>query len=203
MRGEWLSLFFLGWLVLGTANAEEPPGLPVGSKAPLFEAASGRGDRVRLQDELERGPVVLVFYRGGWCPYCNRQLHALQERIEEFRRRGTLIIAVSVDRPQKAREMVEAGRLDFPVIPDPSADLLEKYNAVMFVPEDLARMYKEKYGIDLEAASGRRDHLIAVPATYVIAPDGKIVFAHSDRDYKNRPSVDDVLAAVDEAIPKP
>jgi len=186
-------------LVLFSATsivAQEEPGLQAGIQAPDFEALTHQGEPVRLSDINKEGPVVLVFYRGGWCMYCNRQLQALQSRLDEFNNLKASIVAISVDLQENAAKSVEEKQLGFTVISDPEADLLELYNLIYQVPDDLAKKYKEEYSIDLKAASGRDDHVISIPATYVIDRSGHIVFANANRDYTVRPSIDDILGAL-------
>jgi len=175
--------------------AQEEPGLKTGIQAPDFEALTHQGNPLRLSDINKEGPVVLVFYRGGWCMYCNRQLQALQSRLEDFKSLGASIVAISVDLQENAAKSVEEKQLGFTVISDPEADLLQLYNLVFQVPDDVVKQYEE-YGIDLNAASGRDDHVISISATYVIDRSGKIVFANANKDYKVRPSIDEILEAL-------
>jgi len=173
--------------------AEEQPGLQAGIQAPDFEAVTHKGEKIKLSDINKNGPVVLIFYRGGWCMYCNMQLQELQSRLSDFEAQGALIVAISVDLQENAAKSVEEKELGFTVISDPEANLLELYNVIYKVPDDLAKKYKEEYKIDLEAASGRNDHIISIPATYVIDQSSKIVFAYANRDYKIRKSPDEIL----------
>jgi len=188
-------IVIFGLLVLFFATsivAQEEPGLQTGIQAPDFEALDHQGGPVRLSEINKVGPIVLVFYRGGWCMYCNRQLQALQSRLNDFKSFGTSIVAISVDLQENAAKSVEEKELGFTVISNPEADLLELYNLVFQVPDDIVKQYEE-YGIDLKAASGRDDHVISIPATYVIDRTGHIVFANANRDYTVRPSIDEIL----------
>lgn len=182
---------------LGVAQAQEMPGLREGQSAPDFTAESYQGTTVRLSDYLKEGPVVLVFYRGAWCPYCNLHLQQFQSRIEDFNRYGASIIAISVDKPAKGAETVAEGNLDFQVIADSQAEILEAYELIFRVPDELAEKYKNEYGIDLEAHSGRTDHVIAIPATYVVAPSGEIVYAFANEDYKVRAEPELIIGALE------
>ena len=173
--------------------AEEMPGLQVGIEAPDFEALNFKGKEVRLSDLYKDGPVVLIFYRGSWCPYCNVQLQQLQSRLVDFKKYKASLVAVSVDRIDKAAEAVEENDLEFEIISNPKGDILESYDLIYKVPDELNIKYKEKYNIDLEAASGRTDHVIAIPATYIIDTSGIIVFAYANEDYKVRTSVEEIL----------
>jgi len=168
-------------------------GLQVGTTAPDFTGETYRGTTVRLSDLYLNGPVVLIFYRGAWCPYCNLHLKAFQGKFTEFKDLGVTILAVSVDKPQYAQKTVQDDALGFEVISDPGAEILEKYNVIYRVPPDLANKYLNEYKIDLQIHSGRNDHIIAVPATYVIDKTGKIVFAYTNEDYKVRTQPQEII----------
>lgn len=186
----------IGLILSMPVMAEEMPGLSVGVQAPDFTALTHKGEDITLSTINKDGPVVLVFYRGGWCMYCNRQLQEIQSRLEEFKAQQASVVAISVDLQENAAKSVEEKELGFIVVSNPEANLLEIYNLVYKVPDDLAKKYREEYSIDLEAASGRSDHVIAIPATYVIDAEGKIVYAYANRDYKVRPSLDEILKAL-------
>ena len=168
-------------------------GSQVGTTAPDFTGETYRGTTVRLSDLYLNGPVVLIFYRGAWCPYCNLHLKAFQGKFTEFKDLGVTILAVSVDKPQYAQKTVQDDALGFEVISDPGAEILEKYNVIYRVPPDLANKYLNEYKIDLQIHSGRNDHIIAVPATYVIDKTGKIVFAYANEDYKVRTQPQEII----------
>lgn len=188
-----ISIFsFMVLLFTVLVAAQEMPGLQNGIQAPDFEALTYQGSPVRLSDINKEGPVVLVFYRGGWCMYCNRQLQDLQSHLDAFKSLSASIVAISVDLQENSAKSVEEKQLEFTVISDPGADLLELYNLVFQVPDDTVKKYEE-YGIDLKAASGRDDHVIAIPAMYVIDQNGRIVYAHANRDYTIRPNLGDIL----------
>jgi len=168
-------------------------GLRIGTNAPDFTGETYRGNKVRLSDLYRNGPVVLIFYRGAWCSYCNLHLRAFQARFDDFKALGATLLAVSVDKPEYSTKTVQDDALGFEVISDPGADILEKYNVIYRVPEDLAEKYLDEYKIDLEKHSGRKDHIIAIPATYVIDKTGKIVFAYANEDYKVRTEPREIL----------
>lgn len=174
-------------------NRENAPGLKVGESAPDFSALTAAGSRIILSDLYQNGPVVLIFYRGAWCPYCNLHLRQFQSKLSEFREFGATIIAVSVDKPEYTQKMSDDQSLGFDVISNPDAGIIADYKSSFLVPKALAAKYKNEYGLDLELYSGRQDYLIAVPATYVIDSDGVIRFAYADTDYTTRVSPDQVL----------
>ncbi|MCA9395557.1 MAG: redoxin domain-containing protein [Candidatus Omnitrophica bacterium] len=174
-------------------NRENAPGLKVGESAPDFSALNTAGSRVVLSDLYQSGPVVLIFYRGAWCPYCNLHLRQFQSKLPEFRNLGATLIAVSVDKPVYAQKISDEQNLGFDVISNPDAGILTDYKSSFLVPKELAEKYKNEYGLDLELYSGRKDYLIAVPATYVIDSGGIVRFAYADTDYTTRVSPDQVL----------
>ena len=113
-------------------------GLRVGNEAPDFTGETYRGNTVRLSELYKSGPVVLIFYRGAWCPYCNLHLKAFQDKYGEFEALGAVILAVSVDKPQYAQKTVQDVALGFEVISDPGAEILGKYNVIYRVSDEMA-----------------------------------------------------------------
>lgn len=187
-------------LCLNSAMAQEemveelmPPGLSVGVQAPDFTAATHEGTKVTLSEQYAKGPVVLIFYRGAWCPYCSLHLKSFQAKLQDFNALGATVLAVSVDKPEFGKQIVQKEGLGFQVISDPRADILEAYRVLYQVPEDLAKKYLNEYQLDLQAHSGRNDAVIAVPATYVISTGGTIVFAYANEDYKVRTQPEEIL----------
>ncbi|MCQ9208183.1 MAG: redoxin domain-containing protein [Omnitrophica bacterium] len=177
----------------GANNPVGGPGLKVGTVAPDFTGVTYMGNKIRLSDVYKNGPVVLIFYRGAWCPYCNLHLQSFQKRLKDFEKLGATILAVSIDKPEYGAETVKDNSLGFEVISDTQANILEAYKVIYKVPDQLAEKYRNEYQIDLEAHSGRTDHLIAIPATYIIDKTGKIVFAYANEDYKVRTQPNEVL----------
>ncbi|MGE0267051.1 MAG: peroxiredoxin family protein [Candidatus Omnitrophota bacterium] len=180
------------------ASSMKKIGLDEGAMAPDFEGISYEGKTVKLSEMYQNGPVVLIFYRGAWCPYCVRHLRSFQDRLDEIRALGADVLAVSVDQQEFAQKTVSENTLGFEVITDPAADILKEYNLIFQVPDELAEKYKNEYKIDLELHSGRTDHVIAVPATFIIANDGQIIFAYANEDYKVRTEPQEVIDALKE-----
>jgi peroxiredoxin len=172
-------------------------GLKKGQVAPDFSAKDLAGKEFSLKQSLKQGPVVLVFYRGGWCPYCNLQLKKLEKEVLKATReaKGSLV-AVSVDLPNEGVATKSKQKLSYTIISDPKLAILKPYNVLFKVPEDLVKKYKESYSIDLEASSGEKHHTIAVPAVFVIGKDGRIVYAYADEDYKVRAPEKDIIEAL-------
>ena len=115
--------------------AREMPGLKSGVQAPDFEALNFKGEKVKLSSLYKDGPVVLIFYRGSWCPFCNTHLQQLQSRLEDIRKYGASLVAVSIDKIDKAAEAVEGNDLEFEIISNPEGDILEAYDLIYKVSE--------------------------------------------------------------------
>lgn len=177
--------------------SEKPYGLRVGEIAPRFAVQDIHGEKFGVEQKLAKGPVVLVFYRGGWCPYCNTQLRSIESKLMPGVKnaKGSLV-AISVDKPDEELKTKQKNSLSFQIVSDPKAELLGKYNVRYKVPEELVATYKTKHGINLEASSGEKHHIIAVPAVYVVSQDGKIAYSFVDEDYKKRAPEEAVLAAL-------
>lgn len=177
-------------------NGQTKFGLDTGRPAPDFTVKTDTGTTFHLMEVLKKGPVVLVFYRGGWCPYCQTQIRELQKNAGAFRERGATLAALSVDQAVYARETSAKEKLGFPLLSDPDAGVLGKYHLRLEVDDATLEKYKE-YGIDLEKASGRAHHIIAVPAVFVIDGQGIIRWAYVNEDYKVRAKIADILKALD------
>jgi peroxiredoxin len=171
-------------------------GIAVGERAPDSEVHDSAGRPVRLQELWRSGPILLVFYRGGWCPFCNRQIHDLATASAEYQQRGVRPVAVSVDRMDQAAKTRATYSIGFPVLSDPDLTAHRAYRVVHHVEEaEYARL--QGYGIDLEKASDRMHHAIAVPSIFLIDAKGIVRWAHANPDYKVRPSTSQILAAID------
>lgn len=154
------------------------------------------GESVRLRDLVGKRPSVLIFYRGGWCPYCTRHLTALARIEKDVLGAGHQILAISIDRPEKLAETPDRKGLGYTLLSDSSAQTAGAFGIAFRVPDELVAKYKGEHGIDLEAASGQTHHLLPHPAVYVVGADGVIRFAHVNEDYKVRLDPGKILDAV-------
>lgn len=179
---------------------EEMLGLQVGEQAPDFEATTYEGKPFRFSEVYSQKPTVLIFYRGGWCPYCNTHLQEIQSKIGDFNRLGVSVVALSVDKPENEAATVAEKSLSFMIVSNPGAEVLQAYRLVEKVPDEVVAMLKNEYGIDLEAASGQTHHTIAVPAVYILNKNGKVLYAHADRDYKLRKSAEEIVSVLEELL---
>lgn len=171
------------------------PGIEVGATAPLFELADGTGTTVRLADRLEHGPVVVVFYRGGWCPYCNIHLAELRESLDDIKALGASLIAISPQRPDDSMSFAERLDLDLDVLSDPDQQTIKDYRLQFELPDELRDLYRQMgMGLDEQNADGSWN--LPVPATFVLDRTGTVRAAHVEPDYKERMSAGAVLEAL-------
>ena len=166
-----------------------------GDHAPEFELPNARGERVSLTSMLRRGPVVLSFYRGGWCPYCNIELKGLQDRLADIEAAGGRLLAISPELPEVAQDTVTRNGLRFEVLSDLGNHLASRYG-LDFVLDAALRPIYEAWGADVAARNGDDSYRLPMPATFVIAGDGTIVEAFVDVDYTRRLEPDRIIAAL-------
>jgi len=172
-----------------------------GQAAPDFTLPDARGGSVRLADLLRQGPVILSFYRGGWCPYCNLELRALQRRLGEFAAHGASLVAVSPQTPDESLSTAEKNELAFPVLSDSGSRVAREFGIAFDLAEELRPIYS-RFGHALPDKNGSDDWVLPIPATYVIAADGTIRFAFVDTDYRNRLEPDAILAVLEGLSPR-
>jgi peroxiredoxin len=206
----WLRILMLVWVgASGVACAAPTTGLrPIASSAeeiqplllgsPLPEASLRRldGSDVSLRELLAGQPALLVFYRGGWCPYCNLQLQGLRlirERVEAL---GFRMIALSPDRPEALRATLDQTPLDYTLVSDARAEAMRGFGIAFRVDDATAALYRG-YGIDLEAASGESHRALPVPAVFLLDADGRLQFSYVHPDYTVRLPEAVILAAAE------
>jgi peroxiredoxin len=176
----------------------EGVGLAVGSLAPEAQAQDLDGKTIALSALLAKGPILLVFYRGGWCPFCNFQLRALTRAFPEFQARGVTPVAVSVDLPENGAKTRATYTIPFPVLADPDLALHRAFRVEKSVGE-VERLGMRGFDIDLEASSGRKHHVIAIPSIFLLDQERKVRWAHADLDHRVRPAIAQILGAIDAA----
>jgi peroxiredoxin len=189
-----LLVFGVLMYTLCTIAQEAPAGLQVDSKAPGFAAKDQNNKVFDLASQLKKGPVVLVFYRGQWCPFCNRQLKKLEDSLSLIMAKGAMLVAVTPEKPENISKTITKTKASYPILFDDGLKIMKSYDVAYAVDEKTIENYK-KYGIDFNDANtpANGTHL-PVPALYVINKDGKIVFRHFDPDYRKRASVQDILS---------
>ncbi len=186
-------LLFVFMLTTAVVFAQEAPeGLFIGSKAPDFKGKDQNDQEIKLKDLLKKGKVVLVFYRGQWCPYCNRQLSALQDSLQLIIDKGATLLAVSPEKSEMIDKTVEKTKAAYSVIHDKDLKIMKAYDVEFEVPENTVTRYRNA-GIDLEKANGENGKYLPVPAVYIIDKESTVTYRFFDKDYKKRPSVKELL----------
>jgi peroxiredoxin len=160
--------------------------LTVGDAVPDVTLRTEEGTEVNLRKLVSEKPTVLIFYRGGWCPFCTRHLQALVGIEDELNRAGAQMLAISMDQPAKLKETPDRDKLGYRILSDSDAAAAKAFGIAFQVEEALVRKYKESYQIDLEAASGRDHHILPHPAVFVVDTNGRIRFADVNPDYRTR-----------------
>ncbi|MCG3178179.1 MAG: Thiol-disulfide oxidoreductase ResA [Phycisphaerae bacterium] len=169
--------------------------LHVGDAMPDFTLSDAQGRAVSLSTLRALGPVVIAFYRGGWCPYCNMELHALQQSLADFRAEGATLVAISPETQANAFETGHKDELGFPLLNDRDNALARRIGLVFKVEPELKEVYKG-FGLDLAKSQGNDNWELPIPATYVVDPGGTIRYAYVDPDYTTRGEPKDILAAL-------
>ena len=157
----------------------------VGDQAPAFTLPAVDGRAVSLHGLLAEGPVVVVFYRGGWCPYCNLQLRALQAVMPQIEAAGGRLVAISPQTPDESLSTQQKAGLGFDVLSDVGSAVSRRYGLVHTVDGDTREVLRQ-FGNDLERINGTDTWELPVPATFVIDRNGKVVLAHAEADYRRR-----------------
>lgn len=169
--------------------------IKAGDRAPGFTLNDPEGRPVSSADLLAKGPLVISFYRGVWCPYCNMELQALQAALPEFRTLGANLVAISPQTPVNSRKSLRQNALSFPILSDPGNETAAAFGLRFALPDDLIELYKGLKN-DLPAFNGDPDWTLPMPARYVVAPDGTILYAEVNPDYTRRPEPEDMLPAI-------
>jgi len=166
----------------------------IGDKAPDFMLLNANAVKVSLYSELEKGPVVLTWYRGGWCPYCNITLNQLQKDLPKFKSLGTTILALTPELPDSSLSTKEKNSLEFEVLTDLENKVGKTFGVVYELTAAVAKRYQEGFGLHQYNADSSNE--LPLAATYVIAQDGTIKYAFLDADYRNRAEPSEILDAL-------
>lgn len=186
-----LILLFMTTGTLTTSAQNAGQGIRPGDKAPDFTLKDQNGKEVNLYQLLKKGPVVLNWYRGGWCPYCNLELKGLADKTAEINQLGATLVAISPELPDKTMTTVEKNNLSFTVVSDSDNNIARKYDLVFKLDSETAGRYENSFG--LSRYNGNDKGELPVPATYIIDQKCIVRYAFINPDYKKRANPDDVL----------
>jgi peroxiredoxin len=163
-----------------------------GKSFPGFELPNADNKTLALNDLLADGPLVITFYRGAWCPYCNLELNALQQRLPEITAAGGRLIAITPQVPDKSADQVSSSRLTFEVLSDVGNKLAKQCGLVFTLPESLRPIY-DAWQLDIPGHNADDSFELPMPATYIIGTDGIIHYAFVDMDYTKRLEPDIII----------
>ncbi|MFO7830041.1 MAG: peroxiredoxin-like family protein [Bacteroidales bacterium] len=174
-------------------DASEAKGIAVGTKAPLFTAIDAESSTFVLADELKKGPVVVIFYRGHWCPVCNKHLGQIQDSLSLITDKGATVVAVSPEKPEYLEKMEEKTGEKFRLLYDEGYKISDAYDVTFLPDKKQIVLYNTMLNAKLKETHSDDSQRLPIPATYIIDTEGKIVWRQFDPDYKNRSSVKDIL----------
>ncbi len=183
-----------------TTDSHIPTGLKAGDKAPDFTGYDQKGKQVELKKMLEEGPMVLFFYRGNWCPLCNKYLSNYEDSLKVITDQGFTVVAITPESIENVENTVKIHNLTFTVVYDCQEKIMKDYDLMFNVTKPYQEKILSKLSVDIAKFNGRDEAHLPVPATYIINKDGIIVAVQFDPDYKNRASVKWMLQNLGRAL---
>ncbi len=169
----------------------KPAGLQVNDKAPEFTAKDQNDKVISLKDELKNGKVVLIFYRGQWCPYCNKQLKGIEDSLSLITSKGATVLAITPEQHANVMKTIEKTKAAYSILTDDNLKIMKEYDVAYAVDPATVEKYKG-YGIDFSLANGNNGANLPVPAIYIIDTKGNITYRHFDADYTKRASIQEI-----------
>lgn len=184
--------FFFAFLFVMAAQAQKPEGLFINSKAPEFKLKDQSGVDVSLKELRKKGPVVLLFYRGNWCPFCNRQLKALQDSLELIQNKGAQVVAITPEKGAGIDSTIRKTGAVFSILYDEDMKIASAYEVAFNVDDKTVNRYKMA-GIDLLNTNGQKKAMLPIPAIYIINKEGTITYRYFDENYRRRMPVSEIV----------
>ena len=170
--------------------------LKAGDRAPEFALKDASGREIASRELLAKGPLVVTFYRGVWCPYCNMDLQALQEALPAITERGAQLIAISPQSQHNSLKSQRENKVTFPILSDPGNEVAARFGLRFKLPDYLIELYRDSFKNDLARTNGDSSWTLPMPARYVIGMDGVIAYAEVSPDYTRRPDAEELLPAL-------
>lgn len=171
--------------------------LKTGDNAPAFELPDADGRKASSAELLARGPLVVTFYRGFWCPYCNLELQAIQEALPDIVGRGAGVVAISPQTAANSRRSMRDNKLSFAILSDARNDVAAKFGLRFTLPDDLIALYRDGFKNDLAIVNGDDSWTLPMPARFVIDQSGTIAYAEVNPDYTRRPDPSELMPTLD------
>ncbi|MDH5598456.1 MAG: AhpC/TSA family protein [Cyclobacteriaceae bacterium] len=177
-----------------------PTGLAVGDKVSGFAGRDIFRETVDLYSILKTKPVVIVFYRGKWCPNCNRHISNFSDSVKFIMAKGVHVIAITPETIDNAKEFAKNTEANFSIFSDPGGNIMRAYKVAFSVTEEYQSKIQESHNVSIAANNGADNAKLPVPATYIISKEGIVEYVHFDMDYKNRASVKEILKQLDAVL---
>ena len=181
------------WHIAQLRDGLAKAALKAGDHAPAIVLKNATGETVDVGALLKKGPAIVTFYRGGWCPYCNLQLSAFQQILPDIEAAGASLVAISPEKPDDTLSTAEKNALAFDVLSDVGQKVGRAFGLVYQFNDELKSAY-QGFGLDILAKNAADEWALPLSATYVIGRDGMIIYAYTDADYRDRADPMDVLA---------
>jgi peroxiredoxin len=181
------------------ASGAESRALKVGDLAPSFILNDADGKPVSSVEILKDGPLIVTFYRGAWCPYCNMDLKAIEAVSPAYRANGASLVAISPQTAPNSRRSIRNNGLTFPILSDPGNETANQFGLRFKLPDDLITLYKAMKN-DLPGFNGDSSWTLPMPARYLVATDGVIRYAEVNADYTQRPDPEDLLPVLKQIV---
>lgn len=169
-----------------SAEEASKTALNAGAKMPAFSLKDSRGKMVSSSELLKQSNLIVVFYRGSWCPFCNLYLRKLQQNVQQFKENGGTLVAISVENPDNSLAIAKKNELDFTVLSDPNLTVARAFGIVYQLPAETDEIYKTKYNLDIARHNEMDKPELPLSATYIVNQKGEIVYAFLEPDYKKR-----------------
>lgn len=170
-----------------------------GEKLPEFCLVNSFGEARKLEDIRKYGPVIVTFYRGSWCPYCNLELRAYQEVIDEINSLGATLVAITPELPDASLTTLEKRKLKFEVLSDVDSKYIKQIGLSFRLSKKLQEIYK-KFRMDVAAHNGNDDYTLPIPATYIVDKHGTIIYSFADSDYTKRADPAEIINQLKELV---
>ena len=186
-----LSLLSILFVIAASAQ-DKPEGLFINSKAPDFRLKDQNDEWVSLKDLRKKGPVVVLFYRGYWCPYCNRELKSLQDSLKLIKDKGATLVAISPETSVGIDSTIGRTGATFSLLSDQDGKLAEAYQVALKVDDKTVNRYKMA-GIDLLKTNNQKEAVLPVTAVYIVNKEGSVIYRYFEENYRKQPPVAEIL----------
>jgi peroxiredoxin len=177
-------------------SATLPIGIPIDTIAPIIKTKSVTGEKINTEQLLKKGPVVVLFYRGEWCPVCNRYLSELNKSLSQIKEKGATVLVISPESNVNAQKTLENTKSGFIFISDASLKICNDFDVLFDVTQKYQDRIQKNLNTDIAENNNKKNAQLPVPATFIIDTNGKIIYKQFDYNYKNRANAKDILNAL-------